>query len=75
MISEVFSFEDELTEECVTVIIETFHEYGAPKAKKGRNGLYFYMGTEHATYTTTAYIPRKQVKKIIKAMQEVLNDK
>ena len=75
MISEVFSFEDELTEESVTVIVETAHEYGVPKAKKGLNGLYFYMDTEYATRTTSAYIPRKQAKKIIKAMTAVLDEK
>ena len=74
MISEAFIYEDELPEETITVLVETAHVYRVPKAKNGPKGLYLYMDTEHATHTTSAYIPRKQAKKIIKAMKEALNE-
>ena len=66
MVSEVFSFEDELTDEGVTVIVETAKMYGGRKL--------LYMSTKNEGVTTEAYIPRKQAKKIIKAMKAVLNE-
>ena len=74
MISEVFSFEDELTDEGVMVIVQASKMYEVRKLKKGNNGLYLYMNTEKMGVTTAAFIPRNQVEKIIKAMKEVLNE-
>ena len=74
MISEVFSFEDELTDEGVMVIVQASKMYEVRKLKKGNNGLYLYMNTEKMGVTTAAFIPRNQAKKIIKAMKKVLNE-
>ena len=74
MVSHEVSFDDELTDEGVTVIVETSKMYEVRKLKKGNNGLYLYMSTEKMGVTTAAFIPRNQAKKIIKAMKAVLNE-
>ena len=72
--SHEVSFDDAENGFDVTVFVDTVRGYDVPKSKKGHNGLYLYMDTEHACHATSAYIPRKQAKKIIKAMKEALNE-
>ena len=74
MVREVFSFDDELTGHAITVYVETSIVYDDRKGKKEDRWLYLRMDTDYAYHTTSAYIPRKQAKKTIKAMKEVLND-
>ena len=74
MKSNEINFDDELTDECVTVIVETTKMYDGHNFKEDNNGLYLYVSTEKPGVTTATYIPRNQAKKIIKAMKAALNE-
>ena len=74
MVREAFNFDDELLESGVTVIVETTQVYDADILKKDGKGLYLYLDAHDPGVAASAYIPRKQPKKIIKAMKAVLNE-
>ena len=75
MINKVINFEDALSEYGATVFVQTASVYEGPNIKKACEGLYLCLDAgRHGGTTTSAYIPRKQAKKIIKAMKEVLNE-
>ena len=75
MVREMFSFDDELTGYGVEVYVETSNVHDLDESKKGHNGLYLCTVADGWETTSVAtYIPRKQAKKIIKAMKAVLNE-
>ena len=74
MVREAFNFDDELLESGVLVIVETTQVYDADILKKDGKGLYLYLDAYDRGVAASAYIPRKQAKKIIKAMKAVLNE-
>ena len=74
MVKEVFQFEDELFESGVMVFVETPWLCEGREIKKGSKGLYLCLDVLGQDVAASAYIPRKQAKKIIKAMKETLNE-
>ena len=74
MVREVFQFDDELFESGVTVFVETAWMCDDREIKKGSKGLYLCLDALGQDVAASAYIPRKQAKKIIKAMKAVLNE-
>ena len=74
MIKEEFNFDDERNGGDTTVFVQTAHVRDPNKSKKGRTGLYLCLLGDNAWSSTAAYIPRKEAKKIIKAMKAVLDE-
>ena len=75
MINKVINFDAALSEYGVTVSVQTASVYEGHNTVPSCEGLYLCLDAgRHGGTTTSAYIPRKQAKKIIKAMKEVLND-
>lgn len=66
-------FVDELTEQHVTVFVQSARVTDSDENALSRS-VFFCMETLSGTVGASAYIPRKKAKKIIKAMKEVLNE-
>ena len=74
MVREAFNFDDELFKYGVTILVETTQLYNSETLKQDGKGLYLTLDAHRQGEAASAYIPRKQAKKIIKAMKAVLNE-
>lgn len=66
-------FVDELTEQRVSVFVQTARVTDSD-ANDLSQTVFLCMESYSGTVRAAAYIPRKKAKKIIKAMKEVLNE-
>ena len=73
MVSHEVSFKDAENGFGVTVCVETPVEYDHGSAEYSQS-LYLCLLVENGRDYTSAHIPRKQVKEIIKALKAVLNE-
>ena len=67
-------FVDELTEQHVTVFVQSARVTDSDENDLSQS-VFFSMETFNGAVGASAYIPRKKAKKIIKAMKEILNEK
>ena len=74
MVSHEVSFDDEVSGQGVSVVVKTSNAHYFDESKKGSNGLYLRLEVASGWDYTEAYIPRNQVKKVIKAMKDVLDE-
>ena len=73
MISKRIDFADKLTEQHVTVYVESARVTDSDEADLSQC-VFFSLESFSGAVGGAAYIPRKEAKKIIKAMKEVLNE-
>ena len=66
-------FVDELTEQHVTVFVQSARVTDSDENDLSQS-VFFSMETFNGAVGASAYIPRKKAKKIIKAMKEVLEE-
>ena len=67
-------FIDKLTEQHVTVFVQSAHVTDSDENDLSQS-VFFCMETFNGAVGGAAYIPRKKAKKIIKEMKKVLNEK
>ena len=74
MIDKRIDFVDKLTDQYVSVYVETARVTDSDENDLSQS-VFFSMETFNGGVGASAYIPRKKAKEIIKAMKEVLNEK
>ena len=70
MTTSRIEFVDQLTEYQVSVLVEPARVHDS---SEDALSVFFFMETFSGAVNASAYIPRKQAKKIIKAMKEALD--
>ena len=74
MISKRIDFVDKLTDQYVSVYVESARVTDSDEADLSQC-VFLSLESFSGAVGSSAYIPRKKAKKIIKAMKEVLNEK
>ena len=74
MITKRIDFVDKLTEQHVTVYVQSARATDSDENDLSQS-VFFSMETLNGAVGGAAYIPRQKAKKIIKAMKEILNEK
>ena len=74
MINEEFNFRDALTGLPVCIIVQSQIVLDPEDSRGFSNSVFVGLESDDCMAYAEAYVPRKQVKKIIKALKAVLNE-
>ena len=74
MKSEEFNFKDALTGLPVYIIVQSQIVLDPEDSRGFCNSVFVVLESDDGLTAAEAYVPRKQVKKLIKAMKEALNE-
>ena len=74
MKSEEFNFKDALTGLPVYIIVQSQIVHDPEDSRGFSNSVFVVLESDDGLTAAEAYVPRKQVKKLIKALKAVLNE-